>query len=202
MWYCEELLEILLCTLLGPGNQAWVWCLALRYASKSSSCGCETGIFKTLYISCVAWLPACCHAVLLMVAQGSKGVRVVGDSMQTSFAEVQLSILVRASPHGRIFRGLWQDSQVAVKVCSMLCLVHLQPDEWKEGGKGCLAFRLADCCLMLTKHLFWVMTAWMVINANRHDLCKGRALSRSDRSNSCGRLSCLRHEAKQCTRNE
>ena len=47
---------------------------------------------------------------------GDKAKLVKSGSIRSSFSEVQLGVLVRATPQGRIFRGRWHDSPVAVKV--------------------------------------------------------------------------------------
>lgn len=60
--------------------------------------------------------------------QGNRGFLVTGPSLQASFKEVELGVLVRASPKGRIFRATWHESQVAVKVGGAAPCVLLESD--------------------------------------------------------------------------
>lgn len=49
--------------------------------------------------------------------QADKGVLVKANTFAIGFPEASLGILVRATPQGRIYRGSWHSSAVAIKVC-------------------------------------------------------------------------------------
>ena len=53
--------------------------------------------------------------------ESSKGTALSTGKPPLSFEEVSLGVLIRSTPSGRLFRGLWNKEPVTVKVCTQPC---------------------------------------------------------------------------------